>query len=76
MTVKGVKLIEFQEWKSKKVASARQTCQTADLQGRSSIPWSFQTMEPVGERHDFPAEEEKLVELWEKIDAFKVCPAT
>ena len=27
---------------------------------------------PVADRHDFPEEEEKILELWEKIDAFKV----
>lgn len=32
-------------------------------------------MEAVGERHDFPGEEEKLVKLWEELDAFQVpCP--
>jgi len=32
-------------------------------------------MQPVSERHDFPAEEEKLVALWERIDAFRTSVA-
>lgn len=29
-------------------------------------------MDPVPERHNFPGEEEKLVQLWESLDAFQV----
>lgn len=28
---------------------------------------------PVGEHHNFPKEEEKIIELWNKLDAFKTC---
>ena len=27
----------------------------------------------MGEQHNFPKEEEKILELWKEIDAFKSC---
>ena len=32
-------------------------------------------MQAVEERHDFPAEEEKIVALWERLDAFRTSVA-
>jgi len=32
-------------------------------------------MKPVDERHDFPKEEEKIVALWERLDAFRTSVA-
>lgn len=29
--------------------------------------------ETMGEQHNFPKEEEKILELWKEIDAFKSC---